>query len=271
VDVGRLRAETRRQAEALERVGGELAALETEMERLAEFERRVRVIADLPSRLVETDVPEVAAGGEGSSPEATGPAEGAGGARDAPTGGQGGGGPDEPATAGDPSDPLARLRVRAVALAGAVAPRAESLDALARSLERERARLAALPTIWPTEGWVTSGFGYRTSPFTGRRQFHSGLDIAADFGTPIVAPARARVVFVGRKGPLGRAVVLDHGHGLRTTYGHTSEIYVERGQTVERGARIAAVGSSGRSTGPHLHYGVSRERRAVDPRDFVIE
>lgn len=285
VDVARLRAQAVRQDEALAAVEEELAAFEAEMERIAEFERRVRVIADLPRRLVETEVPDVAAGSGTAAPDPAeaaapgdAPAAGALPPADAPqpavgTGGQGGGGPDLPSAASlDPApDALERLRTRALALAGAVAPRASGLDDLARQLERERARLASLPTVWPAEGWVTSGFGHRTSPFTGRRQFHAGLDIAADFGTAIVAPARGRVAFVGRKGALGRTVVLDHGHGLRTTFGHTSEIYVKRGQTVERGTRIAAVGSTGRSTGPHVHYGVSRDGRSLDPRDFVVE
>ena len=111
----------------------------------------------------------------------------------------------------------------------------------------------------------------RTSPFTGRRQFHKGIDIAADFGTPIVAPAAGRVVFAGRKGAMGRTVILEHGWGLRTTYGHMAKASVKKGQRVERGEPIGTVGSTGRSTGPHLHYAVARGGRSVNPRDYVIE
>jgi murein DD-endopeptidase MepM/ murein hydrolase activator NlpD len=118
---------------------------------------------------------------------------------------------------------------------------------------------------------VTSGYGYRISPFTGRRSFHAGLDIASKFGTPIVAPARGRVVFVGRKGPLGKSLVIDHGFGLRTSYGHVADFDVERGQKIERGQRIASVGSTGRSTGPHLHYTVEVKGKSVNPHNYIFE
>jgi murein DD-endopeptidase MepM/ murein hydrolase activator NlpD len=118
---------------------------------------------------------------------------------------------------------------------------------------------------------VTSAFGWRISPFTGRRQFHAGLDIAADPGTDILAAARGKVVFAGSKGPLGQTLIVDHGYGFRTTYGHASAFHVRVGAAVERGQRIAAVGSSGRSTGPHLHYSVSVKGKTVDPSDYVLD
>jgi murein DD-endopeptidase MepM/ murein hydrolase activator NlpD len=118
---------------------------------------------------------------------------------------------------------------------------------------------------------VTSRFGHRTSPFTGRRQFHSGIDVASRSGRAVVAPARGRVVFAGKKGPLGRTVILDHGYGVRTTYGHNREIHVKRGQEVERGEKIAAVGNSGRSTGPHLHYAVQVDGRRVNPMNYILD
>jgi murein DD-endopeptidase MepM/ murein hydrolase activator NlpD len=118
---------------------------------------------------------------------------------------------------------------------------------------------------------VTSGFGWRMSPFTGRRSFHSGLDIAADPGTDIVAAARGRVVFAGRKGPLGQTVVLEHGYGFRTLYGHASALHVRVGETVDRGQRVAAVGSSGRSTGPHLHYNLTLDGRNLDPTGYIVD
>jgi murein DD-endopeptidase MepM/ murein hydrolase activator NlpD len=146
-----------------------------------------------------------------------------------------------------------------------------SFEELVEGLEGKRHRLASTPSIWPTEGWVTSGYGYRISPFTGRRTFHGGLDIASDFGTPIVAPARGKVVFAGRKGPLGKTLVIDHGFGLRTSYGHAAEIHVEKGEAIERGQRIASVGSTGRSTGPHLHYAVEVKGKSVNPHNYIFE
>ena len=126
-------------------------------------------------------------------------------------------------------------------------------------------------SIWPSKGWVTSGYGYRTSPFTGRRQFHSGIDVAGRPGTPVVAPARGRVVFTGKKGHLGKTLILDHGYGVRTTYGHNREIFVKRGQEVERGEKIASVGNSGRSTSPHLHYAVQVDGRRVNPLNYILD
>ena len=117
---------------------------------------------------------------------------------------------------------------------------------------------------------MTSRYGYRISPFTGKRKFHAGLDIAADIGTPVGAPARGKVVMVGRKGPLGKTVVLDHGYGFRTTFGHNSRVHVKLGQEVERGETIAEVGNTGRSTGPHLHYAVKVNEKSVNPADYII-
>ena len=100
---------------------------------------------------------------------------------------------------------------------------------------------------------------------------HAGLDIAATSGTPVVAPARGRATFVGNKGPLGRALVIDHGFGVKTMYGHTSEIFVKAGATVERGQKIAAIGSTGRSTGPHLHYVVEVNGIPRNPLDYIFD
>jgi len=149
--------------------------------------------------------------------------------------------------------------------------RSGSLEALAAQLESKRHKLASMPSIWPARGWLTSRFGYRTSPFTGRRQRHAGIDIATKIQTPILAPAKARVSFVGTKGPLGNTVVLDHGYGVRTFYGHTHEIHVKIGDEVERGQEIASVGNSGRSTGPHLHYTVEVGGESVNPMNYIFD
>jgi murein DD-endopeptidase MepM/ murein hydrolase activator NlpD len=163
------------------------------------------------------------------------------------------------------------MHVRADHLEGLARVRADSLDALVGDLERKSDQLASLPSVWPVRGWLTSRFGPRISPFTGRRHMHSGIDIATRHGEPIIAPARGRVVFTGSKGPLGRSVVLDHGFGVRTFYGHTSEILVKIGDLVERGQEIAKVGSTGRSTGPHLHYTVEVEKKSRDPLDYILD
>ncbi len=148
--------------------------------------------------------------------------------------------------------------------------REASLESLLSFFEEQKSALAAVPSVWPTRGWITSGFGYRLDPYTGSRKFHTGLDIATLTGTPIVAPADGLVSFKGYKKDLGKTLTLDHGYGLISRYGHVSEIYVKQGQKVKRGQVIAAVGSTGRSTGPHLHYEVRVNGLRVDPRKYLL-
>jgi murein DD-endopeptidase MepM/ murein hydrolase activator NlpD len=166
---------------------------------------------------------------------------------------------------------LGAMGEQAVVLADGAGSRADSLEVLLEQLADKRQRLVSMPSIWPAKGWLTSRFGPRVSPFTGRRQVHAGIDIAAASGTSIYAPARGRVTFAGRKGPLGNALVVDHGFGVKTVYGHTKEIHVSTGDTVERGQEIAAIGSTGRSTGPHLHYVVEVNGKARDPLDYIFD
>jgi murein DD-endopeptidase MepM/ murein hydrolase activator NlpD len=160
---------------------------------------------------------------------------------------------------------------RAVALGVHAEGRGDSLEQLLEQLEDKRVKLASMPSIWPARGWLTSRFGPRVSPFTGRTQQHSGLDIASRRGTPIISPAEGRVSYVGRKGPLGNALVINHGFGVKTFYGHTEKIFVKPGQKVERGDQIASIGSSGRSTGPHLHYVVEVAGKPRNPLNYIFD
>lgn len=137
-------------------------------------------------------------------------------------------------------------------------------------LEGQKSLLASRPSIRPTTGWISSGFGYRKSPFTGLREFHRGLDIATRMGTPVVAPADGRVTFVGKKGGLGRTVVIDHGHGIVTRYAHLKEFLVKKGARVHRGDQIALVGNSGRTTAPHLHYEVHVDGLPSNPQNYIL-
>ncbi|MEO5931152.1 MAG: M23 family metallopeptidase [Candidatus Kapaibacterium sp.] len=137
-----------------------------------------------------------------------------------------------------------------------------------------RARLALnnqLPMMIPCEGNYTSGFGYRIHPITGREKLHTGTDIAAPTGTPIYVSGNGVVVFAGVKTGYGNVVEVDHGYGYHTLYGHSSKLLVAVGDTVKRGDRIALVGSTGMSTGPHLHYEVIVDGAKVDPSDFLIK
>ena len=130
-------------------------------------------------------------------------------------------------------------------------------------------RLAAAPNIWPVEGRVTSSFGERMDPFSGEGAFHKGVDISSDYGTPIIAPADGTVEFAGEENGYGRAVVLNHGHGVTTVFGHMSSFAVVSGQHLHRGDTIGYVGISGRSTGPHVHYEVRINGTPVNPYNYM--
>ncbi len=131
--------------------------------------------------------------------------------------------------------------------------------------------IASTPSLWPVKGWVTSDFGYRRSPFTFAADFHPGLDIAASWGTPIMAPADGVVTYAGYKNGYGKTVIIDHGFGITTQYGHTSELFVQEGQKIRRGTKIALVGSTGHSTGPHLHYEIHVDGVPVDPMKYILQ
>ena len=146
-------------------------------------------------------------------------------------------------------------------LKGEVAP------ALERTLKRE----AATPRGYPlrVKTYLASGFGVRKNPFGRGYEFHDGVDLPAPYGTPVYATAAGRIIGVGWSQVLGRYVRIDHGYGYQTLYGHLSRIGVRRGQWVERGQTIGWVGSTGRSTGPHVHYSVFRHGKATDPRPYL--
>jgi murein DD-endopeptidase MepM/ murein hydrolase activator NlpD len=145
----------------------------------------------------------------------------------------------------------------------------QSLKELNQSFLEKSVREAHIPSIWPTRGLITSGFGERVNPITHRYQFHTGIDVAARRGTAVYATADGMVVFAGRSGGMGRMVVISHGKGLKTRYGHLSETYVAVGQRVTRGTKIGAIGSSGFTTGPHVHYEVVKQGVAINPRKYI--
>ena len=134
---------------------------------------------------------------------------------------------------------------------------------------RDWMRLAAAPTLWPVQGRITGSFGERIDPFSGEGAFHRGVDISSDIGTRIIAPADGVVSFSNIMNGYGRAVMIDHGNGISTLYGHMSGFAVSSGQLVHRGDTIGYVGSSGRSTGPHLHYEVRIFNTPVNPHKYL--
>lgn len=139
------------------------------------------------------------------------------------------------------------------------------LDEARPGVERREALAAATPSIWPVSGWLSSAYGARTDPFNGGRDFHSGLDISADSGQPVRATADGVVAAARQNGNFGKLVVLDHGFSIGTRYGHLSRFAVIEGQRVRRGDVIGYVGSTGRSTSPHVHYELTLNGRPVNP------
>ncbi|HYB74552.1 MAG TPA: M23 family metallopeptidase [Candidatus Sulfotelmatobacter sp.] len=173
---------------------------------------------------------------------------------------------------GDKLSVMERMSQELDQLAREMAQRMSSLTELRGHLEERRSAIAATPTIWPVRGLVTSGFGYRQSPFTGSRELHDGLDISAPHGTPVQATADGMVAYAGPlAGGYGNVVYLDHGHGFFTFYGHNSQNLVRTGARVRRGQIIAQVGNTGMSTGSHVHYSVRYKGVWVNPLKYIVE
>lgn len=253
-DVLRLSEENVALSGELDHVRHRLDGLTDDMEALVAFEGRIRTVADLDP--TDEDVRMVGVGG----PEIGAPA--IAGRADLLAFREGS--PDE-------ARRLDRLDLDASTLSRQARLLRESFFEVLQTLEGRKEELDRTPSIIPVENcWVTTGFGYRDDPFTGHRAMHYGVDLSARRGEPVMATAAGRVTFTGRKGHLGNMVEIDHGGGVITRYGHNDRIFVKKGQQVVRGQVIAAVGSSGRSTNPHLHYEVHVDGRSVDPLTYVI-
>jgi murein DD-endopeptidase MepM/ murein hydrolase activator NlpD len=183
------------------------------------------------------------------------------------------GAPEAPSTTAAPagSENPAALSGRIASLENDAHRQEASLRELSEYFEDQKSMLASTPSIWPTQGWVTSDFGARLDPYSADRSMHQGLDISTPHGHPVLTPSDGTVVFNGTEGGYGKVLVVDHGYGVKTRYGHLSETFVRLGERVARGQKIAAVGNTGRSTGPHLHYEVRVNGIPENPRKFILE
>lgn len=234
----------------------EVARLESENRELASVNQELeRTIAEVQGRLDEFEERTARL----ALATGVGPAEG---------GISGGGSASSRAGAGGPYD---RLPESPQALQARGRWLEEQLDLVEGQVDEQLRILAATPTIAPARGLITDGFGRRQDPLTGRLAFHEGLDIAGRRGSKVKAPADGIVVFAGPNGGLGRTVRIAHDFGFTTVYGHLDKISVQPGDEVQRGQEVGLLGNSGRSTGPHLHYEVHLEGRAVDPLYYVLD
>ena len=240
----RLRDLTREASTFQQQIYEQRATIDSFNTRIAEVRREMAGWRDLHARIWEPFGPERAPGGRDK--------------------GIGGGTPTTDAASGklSPADELNRLTE-------AVKEQTERLLALDRLMSRAGKAVAALPSRWPVRGAVNSEFGNRNSPWNPGIEFHSGIDIRAERGTPIYAPANGSVVLAGTHQEYGNAIILDHGQDVRSLYGHLSKLNVQPGQRVERGALVGWTGNTGRSSGPHLHYEILVRGQAVNPRAYL--
>jgi len=147
----------------------------------------------------------------------------------------------------------------------------KNFDTLLNFFENRTAQLASTPTIWPTVGILTSSFGWRADPFTQEQEFHKGIDIAAGWGSPVVATADGSVIAINTDKMLGRSITISHGFGVTTVYAHLNKVLVRIGQKVKRRDIIGEVGNTGKALGPHLHYEVHLNDRAMNPYSYILE
>jgi murein DD-endopeptidase MepM/ murein hydrolase activator NlpD len=218
------------------------ASIEATNHKLAQLRREVSSWREMHARIQEAFGPDA---GRGSRDK-----------------GIGGATSTDPLPAVAPADELHRL-------AATIKEEGDSLRALDRLMARAAKALATLPSRWPVRGSVNSEFGRRASPWTQSVEFHSGLDIKAQIGTPVHAPAAGTVVVAGPAHEYGTAVMLDHGQDIKTLYGHLSKVSVRPGEKVERGTLLAYSGNTGRSSGPHLHYEIFVKGQPVNPRAYL--
>lgn len=243
-----LRRETKIQKIQVEKFSQQVKNFETEMSRLARFEKKLRIITALENSPKSVEKNWGVGGSYGLTPHSF-----------------------DNSLEKEAKAMVERLSVDINQLGSQAKLQVISFQELDEFFKNQDSLLSATPSIWPTRGWVTSRFGYRKSPFTTLREKHEGLDIAARFGSPIRAPADGVVVVAGREYGFGNMVQIDHGYGLVTRYGHNSKHLVEVGDRVKRGQVVAYVGSTGRSTGPHVHYEVLLHGVPVNPQNYILE
>ncbi len=238
----RLTQENARLEQQLSELNGRLTGLVDTLSRISQRDARIRVLANL-----EPIDPQVQAAGIG--------------------------GPTVAVTEGEVGAMRRsnEIRVDLNALIRRANLLASSFQEAADSLAVHSERLAATPSILPTQGWLTSAFSsMRSHPILHFARPHEGIDVTAPMGTPIEAPAAGVVREAGWEAGYGNTIVIDHGFGTETKFAHASKILVREGQRVTRGQRIALVGNTGLATGPHLHYEVHVNGRAVDPLRYVM-
>ena len=248
-----LQEENTLQRQQITSLSGKVQAINQKMAELKEFDRKIRAMVSMdPSKGSGMEAAKeqqqfIGVGGSDSSL----------------------GGSNSPSEKGHKK--LVRMMYRSLDnLDDDISVHKDEKEELLQLLDRRKSILACTPSVWPARGWVSSGFGYRISPFTGEKELHRGLDICGRKGSPIIAPADGVVTDVDTDPGYGKTVIINHGYGLNTMYAHLEKVYVKKGQAVKRHQEIAQVGDSGRTTGAHLHYEVHLKGVPVNPLRFIL-
>jgi murein DD-endopeptidase MepM/ murein hydrolase activator NlpD len=244
-ELGRLRQEAQAQKSQIHFFSARIEDLEKQLSKLKEFDKKIRIIANLERGQDVT--PFMGMGGPSSSDIR-----------------------EKLKAEKDDRALVQQMKTDVERLQSEVMSREESLSELERLLETKKDILVHTPSIWPTPGWLTSGFGFRTNPFTGLTQMHEAVDISNRTGTPVVAPAAGIVSDIGNDNAYGRIMVISHGFGMTTRFAHLSKTLVKVGQRVKRGDKIAEVGMTGNTTGPHLHYEVRLNGIPANPMRYIM-
>lgn len=239
-----LRKLSEAQREQIHRIASKIGYFEKKLESLKEYDHKIRSMADMFRQGKQERVPYRGVGGP--SPDNHGLI-----------------------SRGSDASMIGRMNKSMDQLIQEASNQERSFKEVIEFLENRKSILARMPSIWPVEGWITSRFGLRSSPFSGRKEFHGAIDIAARSGKRVIAPADGIVSEVDHRSDLGNSITLDHGNGITTSYAHLLKSNVQKGKSVRRGDVIGFVGSTGRSTGPHLHYIVQMDGVPVNPRKYL--
>ncbi|OGP64398.1 MAG: hypothetical protein A2170_03650 [Deltaproteobacteria bacterium RBG_13_53_10] len=244
-ELNRLRQEAQAQKSQIHFFSARIEDLEKQLSRLKDFDKKIRIIANLER--AQDVSPFMGMGGPSSSDIR-----------------------EKLKAEKDERALVQQMKTDVDRLQSEVMSREESLSELERLLETKKDILVHTPSIWPTPGWVTSSFGFRTNPFTGLTQMHEAIDISNRVGTPVVAPAAGIVSDIGKDNAYGRILVISHGFGMTTRFAHLSKTLVKVGQKVKRGDKVAEIGMTGNTTGPHLHYEVRLNGIPANPMRYIM-
>jgi murein DD-endopeptidase MepM/ murein hydrolase activator NlpD len=243
-ELSRLRQQTKEQKAQIEGLVAKVDQFNSKMEELRQIDKKIRIIANLENRKDREQL--LGIGGPGDTESRM-----------------------NARLSNDSKALIESIDKNVEQLSQDASKQEKSFTELLEFLRKQKSIMASTPSVWPVMGWITSEFGTRISPFTSSREFHAGIDIATRVGNPVKAPADGVVAEAGYQSSMGNSIRIEHGHGLSTWYGHLSRIAVSPGSSVKRGDVIGYVGTSGRSTGSHLHYGVYINNVAVNPRRYL--